>query len=112
VYKKEGYWSTKYTREEQEELKQRFRANLKNPRFGRTFDRNARQYITEYKGKESDSESITDAVKALITVDTDDISDIELAEQFLTSFGLIDAPNISNIATDLADRAFIYALIA
>jgi hypothetical protein len=45
-------------------------------------------------------------------VDTNDISDIKPAEQFLTSFGLIDTPNTSNITTDLADRAFIHALTA
>jgi hypothetical protein len=35
VCRKEGCWSTRHTKEEQEESKQRFRASLENPRFGR-----------------------------------------------------------------------------
>jgi hypothetical protein len=56
VCKKEGCWSTKHTKEEQEESKQRFRASLK-PWLGRTFDRNPRQYITEFEGEEEDDNS-------------------------------------------------------
>lgn len=113
VCKQEGCWSTKHTKEEQEDSKQRFRASLE-PRFSRTFDRNPRQYMAEFEGEEPGDaeESLTGVVEALIAADTDDFEYIEPAEAFLTSFGPIGATDASNITSSLAERSFVHALTA
>ena len=113
VCKKESCWSTKHTKEEQEESKQRFRASLK-PRLGRTFDRNPRQYITEFEGEEEDddSELLNEVHEALIAANIDDFDCIEPTEAFLTSFGPIEAKDATNITATLAERSFAHALTA
>ena len=53
---------SKYTREERNELKKRFKE-----KFGQRFNRHARQYITKYKGTKDDNlEDISELVNTLI----------------------------------------------
>jgi hypothetical protein len=74
--------------------------------------------MTEYEGEEeeggehhdSDTNSINEAIEALILDDTGDIQD--QSEQFITSFGTLQPNEASNIATTLANQATAHALCA
>ena len=111
VCHKEGYWSSKHSKEERDESKKKFK-----DRFSRRFNRHARQYIAKYEGTDHDdelnSESIDDAMEALI-IDIESPLPSPTQEQtelFLTSFGTIQHEGAINTMTDLADRSFTHAI--
>ena len=69
VCHKKGYWSSKYSRKECDELRKKFK-----DRLNRRFNRHAKQYITKYEGidydDELDLEFTNNAMEALI-IDTE-----------------------------------------
>ena len=112
VCNKEGCWSSKHTREEREDSKNKFKE-----RFSRGFDRRANQYIAEHEGvdyeRDDDSESIDDAAEALM-IDIGSSSPSPLDQEnlntdiFITSFGTIHSAQ--TISTELANRSFDHAI--
>lgn len=109
ICKKEGCWSTNHTKEEQEESKKRFKAQLtRHPRF----DRYTRQYIAEYEGvqpSDDDDFDLDEAIEALVVSTTANDTD-EDAEQFITSFGTLQPEQATNIALKLAERSTLHAI--
>ena len=88
VCKKQGCWSTKHSKEEQEDQKEKYRRE-----YGRTFDRNAAQWITEYEGTEDDDD-LDDFQTFVLNLE----EDTEHAEHFMLS----TVEKLSNLATQHA----------
>jgi hypothetical protein len=110
ICKKEGCWSTNHTKEEQEESKKRFKAQLtRHPRF----DRYTKQYIADFEGvqpsDDDDFDSLEEAIEALVVLATDGDTDKD-AEQFITSLGVLQPEQATNIASKLADRSTLHAI--
>src|SRR5579871_1486997 len=102
VCNKEGCWSTKHTKEEQEDSKRRFKE-----RFTRNFNRFTRQYITEYEGNDNSDDD---------DGEEDEMDEIEI-NQALESFN-IDAELLPEsfltfetmLTTTLADQSFLHTV--
>ena len=110
VCDKEGCWSSKHTKDEQEESKQRYKERFKE-RSGRYFDKRATHYITDYEGVEEDSENdMEEEMEALmIDVPSPTLPSIGAeSENFMTSCGSIEHAEV--MTTDLTDRSFCHSL--
>ena len=96
---KEGCFSTKHSREDQEESKKQWRERWKE-RSAKRFD----QYLTEYEGlDEKEDSGLDEAMKGL----TFDDSDGDHAS-FITTFGNIDNPK--ELTQTLANNSFEHFL--
>ena len=111
VCHKEGCWSSKHTKEERDESRNRFK-----DRLGQRFDKKAAQYIANFEGMESGSDNDLDdgdldEMEALI-IDVPSPPSATLidenSEAFFTSLGLVE--KAEEMATTLADRSFSHSL--
>jgi hypothetical protein len=111
VCDKEGCWSSNHSKEEREESRKKFRA-----KFSQRFDRYTRQYIANYEVVDDDTDdldSIDEAIKAPMIADTDTLpnkDDLDSAEHFTTSFGVLEPQRAFDITTDLANQSLTHAL--
>jgi hypothetical protein len=93
VCRNEGCWSSNHSKEEQEELKRRYRSKILQYYY-----RNTRQYITDYEGTEQEEgtydnefeeEILHDTTQTLMT-DSESLPPIEeQPEQFFMSLGKV-----------------------
>ena len=117
VCRKENCWSTRHSKEERDESMRKFKNNL-----NRRFDRNPRQYITDFEGTDPETTEaetdkdfdIEEQIETLI-LDADMSSEsepdtTEPPETFLTSINILSTADAENLTSTLADRAFAHAL--
>ncbi len=109
---KKKCWSSKHTKEERDESKNRFKE-----RFGQQSDRKAAQYIANFEGVEFspdndlDDEGL-DEMEALVTNVLSPPSIVpnnKNSKAFFTSLGLVE--KAEEMATNLADRSFSHSFI-
>jgi Reverse transcriptase (RNA-dependent DNA polymerase) len=109
ICKKEGCWSSNHTKEEQEESKRRFKAQLTQHS---RFDKYTKQYITEFEGvapNEEDNDSIEEVIDTMMATGLEDV-DSDEAEHFITSFGAFQSTQATDILIKLANQSTIHAL--
>jgi hypothetical protein len=108
VCEKEGCWSSNHSKEEREESHRKFKA-----RFTQRFDKYTRQYIADYEGTDDtdDLDLIDEDIEALIVTDDYNQEDLEPAEHFTTSFGVLEPERAFDITTTLANQSLAHALI-
>ena len=124
VCQKEGCRSYKHTETEREESKAKFKTENRGrfKRLGEHFDKGFKQYVTEYEGASSDSESedeVKEAFQSLIiesktktrSPSPSPNRNADFA-QYYTSIGDLTALQALQAANQLADKAFTHSITA
>jgi hypothetical protein len=113
VCNKEGCWSSKHSKEERDQSRQRFKEKL-----SQRFDRHAKQYIADHEGihddnPNSESDEAVDGKIETLIIDIESPPESpahDQAELFLTSIGSIQQREATYTAINLADRSFTHAV--